>query len=140
MTKYYLLDTNIVSEAIKDNPNKEVMINFEAKTHLSCISTITWAELILGTIKLPDGKRKRKLENFYYDYVNGTFEQLPFDEHAANIYPKLLYQYEKRGGNLPDHDLQMASIAIANNMILVTRNTKDFESIPGLMLENWFAE
>ena len=87
---------------------------------------------------MPNGKRRQDLENFYFNYVNGTFTQIPFDEHAANIYPKLLYQYEKRGGDIPYHDLQTASIAIANNMILVTRNIKDFEPIPGIMLENWF--
>ena len=138
MKKYYLLDTNIISEVLKPNPNKEVMINLEARTHLSCISAITWAELLYGVLIMPKGKKKNKLQDYYFNHLNGTFEQIPFDEHAANIYPKLLAQYRKRGGNLPYHDLQTASIAIANNMILVTRNIKDFEPIPGIMLENWF--
>ena len=72
--------------------------------------------------------------------INALYDKVPFDEHAAFIYSKLYSDYKKNGLQPPIHDLQIAATAIANNMILVTRNTQDFENIPGIMLENWFSE
>ncbi|MBQ7509261.1 MAG: type II toxin-antitoxin system VapC family toxin, partial [Spirochaetales bacterium] len=68
-------------------------------------------------------------------------EFVPFDEHVAVIYSDLKSRLEKAGCPAPEIDMQIASTAIANNLILVTRNTGDFSNIAevsSLMLENWF--
>lgn len=140
MKKIYLLDTNIVSEPVKKIPNENVLIELEARSKWSAISVISWSELLQGIQLMPEGKRRHHIESFIMNDINALYEKIPFDEHAAFIYSNLYSDYLKKGFQPPIHDLQIAATAISNNMILVTRNTKDFENIPGLMLENWFNE
>lgn len=140
MNKIYLLDTNIVSEPTKKIPDESVLVQLESKSHLSAISSVTWAELLLGVENLPIGKRRSNIQDFVLNHINSLYSKIPFDEHVAGIYAKLLFQYKKAGFVPQIHDLQIAATAIANNMILVTRNTKEFKSIDGLMLENWFSQ
>ena len=140
MKRIYLLDTNIISEPVKKVPDESVLIELEARTKLSAISVISWSELLQGVQLMPEGKRQRRIESFIINDINALYDKVPFDEHAAFIYSKLYSDYKKNGVQPPIHDLQIAATAIANNMILVTRNTKDFENIPGIMLENWFSE
>ena len=66
-----------------------------------------------------------------------------FDLHAASIYSDIKSRLERIGKIPSELDLQIASVAIANNLILVTRNVQDFSDIAensALMLENWFEE
>ena len=141
MKSCYLLDTNIISEIRKPSPNENVLKLFAEKKNLSAISSVTWAESLVGVKRMPEGKKKEALSAYYNEIIHGQFDILPFDEHAATIYSDLYPKLESSGKMPSEFDLQIASIAIATNMILVTRNTKDFESISSvssLMLENWF--
>ena len=79
--------------------------------------------------------------DFYMNTVLGSYKIIPFDDHAASIYSDIKSRLDEIGKPAPELDMQIASVAIANNSILVTRNTKDFEfigQISSLMLENWF--
>ena len=141
MKSCYLLDTNIISEIRKPSPNENVLKLFAEKKNLSAISSVTWAESLAGVKRMPEGKKKEALSAYYNEIIRGQFDILPFDEHAATIYSDLYPKLEASGKMPPEFDLQIASVAIANNMILVTRNAKDFEnisSVSSLMLENWF--
>ena len=141
MRSCYLLDTNIISELRKPTPNENVLQSFAQKKLFSDISSITWAESLAGVKRMPESKKKEALTTYYNEIIREQFDIIPFDEHAANIYSDLYPKLEALGRIPPNFDLQIASIAIANNMILVTRNTKDFDdicSVSNLMLENWF--
>lgn len=138
MNRIYLLDTNIVSEPTKKIPDESVLVQLESKSHLSAISSITWAELLYGIENLPAGKRRTNVQDFVINHVNSLYEKIPFDEHAAAVYSKILYQQKKAGFVPQIHDLQIAATAMANSMILVTRNIRNFSHIDELMLENWF--
>lgn len=140
MKKIYLLDTNIISEPVKKIPNENVLTELEAHGEWSAISAVAWSEILLGINLMAEGKNKKHVENYALDVINELYEKIPFDDHAATIYADLFADYKKNGLQPPIHDLQIAATAIANNMILVTRNTKDFENIPDLMMENWFEE
>ena len=143
MKSFYLLDTNIISEIRKPFPNENVINLFMQKKSFCDISAITWAESLTGIKRMPEGKKKEALRSFYYEIIREQFDIVPFDEHAATIYSDLYPKLESIGKLPPEFDLQIASIAIANNMILVTRNTKDFaqiSSVSNLMLENWWEE
>ena len=141
MKSFYLFDTNIISEIRKPNPNPNVVKLFMEKKDFADISSITWAESLAGLKRIPEGKKKEALSAYYNEIIHEQFDIVPFDEHAATVYSDLYPRLEEIGKIPQDFDLQIASIAIANNMILVTRNTKDFEHIAcvsNLMLENWF--
>ena len=140
MTFLYLLDTNIISELSKPIIDKNVVINFSRKQYLSAVSAITLQELLLGYALLPDGKRKNQL-NHFIDMVIRNFEIIPYDRNAANCYAEIASKCQKSGNIRPIYDTQIAATALANNMILATRNEKDFmpmQNVSSLKIENWF--
>ena len=140
MRSIYLLDTNIISQATKPEPDEAIMTNLELHTGTCAISSITWFELMNGVVLLPGGKRKEKLRSFLFDYVQPSFQIIPYDDHAASINADITGKLIPMGKPTPILDTQIASVAIANNMILVTSNTKDFEIFAeqcSLSLEKW---
>ena len=67
------------------------------------------------------------------------FVSLPFDDSCAEIYGKVRADLAKAGTPISSNDLQIASIALANNLILVTHNVREFSRIEGLKIEDWEA-
>ena len=141
MIGMYLLDTNIISELGKPSPVRKVTEMISKKQRVSAVPSIVWGECLFGIKRLPLSNRRLKLEDFYLNSVLETFPFIPFDEHAAWIFSDIKSRLERIGKPAPLLDMQIAATAIANNLILVTRNVKDFEPIAevsALMLENWF--
>ena len=141
MIGMYLLDTNIISELGKPSPVRKVTEMISKKQRVSAVPSIVWGECLFGIKRLPLSNRRLKLEDFYLNSVLETFPFIPFDEHAAWIFSDIKSRLERIGKPAPLLDMQIAATAIANNLILVTRNVKDFEPIAevsSLMLENWF--
>lgn len=138
MRPLYLLDTNVISEPNKIAPNSDVVKKIEKTVSYSAISSVTLSELIYGYNKMASGRKKDRLGKYIFDIVQAEYDVFGFDNHAAVVFADLRARLEKSGNVKPFSVLLIASIAIANNMILVTRNTKDFEDIPNLMMENWF--
>ena len=141
MIGMYLLDTNIISELGKPSPVRKVTEMISKKQRVSAVPSIVWGECLFGMKRLPLSNRRLKLEDFYLNSVLETFPFIPFDEHAAWIFSDIKSRLERIGKPAPLLDMQIAATAIANNLILVTRNVKDFEPIAevsALMLENWF--
>lgn len=139
----YLLDTNIISEPSKPIPNEKVLQKLADNLEYSCISSVTWTEILSGIKTMPDGKRKNSLFDYFIESVQKQFEILPFDASAANIYSDLYEQLKTKGKPAQRFDLMIAATAISNNLILVTRNVSDFTDITAnsnLMIENWFEE
>jgi len=136
----YLLDTNIISQVTKPEPNEKLITNLDFHSGTCAISSITWFELLNGVGLLPESKKKEKLTTFLYDYVQSSFDIIPYDSHAAFINSEITSRLIPQGKSTPILDTQIASIAIANNLILVTENFKDFEIFTeqfNLMVENW---
>ncbi len=141
--KIYLLDTNIVSEPSKPMPNEKVLQKLADNLEYSCISSVTWTEILSGIKTMPDGKRKTCLFDYFIESVQKQFEILYFDTSAANIYSDLYERLKTKGKPAQRFDLMIAATAISNNLILVTRNISDFTDIAAnsnLMIENWFEE
>ena len=139
----YLLDTNIISEPSKPIPNEKVLQKLADNLEYSCISSVTWTEILSGIKTMPDGKRKNSLFDYFVESVQKQFEILPFDASAANIYSDLYEQLKTKGNPAQRFDLMIAATAISNNLILVTRNVSDFTDITAnsnLIIENWFEE
>ncbi|MBP5751232.1 MAG: type II toxin-antitoxin system VapC family toxin [Treponema sp.] len=140
MKNIYLLDTNILSQVTKPEPNGNLLANLELHTGTCCISSITWYELQNGISLLPQSPKKDKLFSFLNDYVQPSFPVIPYDIHAASINADITSRLLPIGKPTPILDTQIASIAIANNLILVTNNIRDFKVFRdqfNLMLEDW---
>ena len=138
MKPFYLLDTCIVSEAVKPEPSPLVLEKLKKYEGLTAISAVVWHELLFGVNRLPGGRRKSRLEVFLRELVAPHIPVIPYDDHAAWFHASLRAQLEKEGRSLSFADGQIASTALANNMILVTRNKSDFVGIQHLYIENWF--
>lgn len=141
MNKVYLLDTNIVSEFSKQEPNEKVIAFYEARKNLCAISSVTWQELVYGVSIMPEGKRKNTISSFIENLRN-NIEILPYDSFSAEVCGKALGSMETKGKPLPYIDTQIAATAIANGMVLVTHNTKDFADLAErsfLRVEDWFV-
>ena len=133
----YLLDTNVVSELHKESTFAIVKTKIATMADKCCISSVTWYELKFGLESMPEGKRKKELHTFLYDLILQRFPILDYDQMAASLHAKLRAELQAAGTPKPYADTQIASIALANGLILVTHNVKDFEGIPLLAVEDW---
>ncbi len=138
---HYLLDSNIVSEIIKPEPDFNVISKIAEHNSDCAICAPVWQELLFGLYRMPEGINKKYLEKFITDDVHETFKIKNFTEKAAAIQAELRTKLEKSGMPTQKDDSMIAAIALANHMVLVTRNTKHFSAIQQvseLQLENWF--
>ena len=90
---------------------------------------------------MPEGMNKKYLDSFINDDVHENFKIKNFTEKAAVIQAELRSKLEKKGAPTQKEDSMIAAIALANHMVLVTRNTKHFtaiQEVSDLQVENWF--
>ncbi|MDB9536154.1 type II toxin-antitoxin system VapC family toxin [Dolichospermum planctonicum CS-1226] len=127
----YLLDTNICIAILKGNEN--VVSQFHEK-HQSCyLSSLVLAELYKGVYC--STKLERNLDNL--KKFSNLLPMIDFDEKAAIEFGKIQNELRKIGKPTGQLDALIAAVAISQNYILVTDNTRDFENITNLILENW---
>ena len=129
----YLLDTNICIYIIKKKP-VDVLKTLKTKSKKDIyISSITIAELEYGIAKshFPE-KNKIALIEFL-----SIFNILPFDDNDAVDFGEIKKELEKKGKIIGPMDLLLAAQAKSKKLILVTNNTKEFERVEGLKIENW---
>ena len=132
----YLLDTNVVSELARPQPDPRVEQHFTAHQGSSVICAITWHELKYGVARMPTSKRKRLLEEFL-ETVIGVRPPLSYDGRAAEWHAGERARQEALGRVSQFVDGQIAAIAAVNGLTLVTRNTEDFHGTRGLKIESW---
>jgi tRNA(fMet)-specific endonuclease VapC len=97
------------------------------------VCSIVRAELFYGASKSQNPiTNRQKQEKFLHPYAT-----LPFDDICADIYGTLRSNLERLGTPIGPLDLQIASIALANNLVLVTHNIREFSRVPNLKLEDW---
>lgn len=137
MTLQFLLDTSIVSAPISKNPNPQIVKRLEEHGHESATAAPVWHELIYGCRRLPQGKRRDALERYLHDVVEASFPILPYDHAAATWHGHERARLESLGRPAPSTDGQIAAIAHANDLMLVTVNVKDFGRFKGLRVTNW---
>jgi len=109
------------------------------KKHKPCdlsLSTITLAEIFYG-IRKSNIKRKERIGKI--ESICAQLDIFSFDKTAADKYGTIRVYLERKGIPISEGDLQIASIAAANNLIVVTHNVKEFERISGLISEDWAA-
>src|SRR4030042_1432769 len=134
----YLLDTNVLSEAIKTIPNKKVMTMVERHQDEIVTAAPVWHELQFGYQRLPQSRKREIIASFLNDILRRTMLILPYDKRAAEWHAKERARLSSRGVAPSFVDGQIASIAGVNDLILVTRNIVDFKRFSKLKLENWY--
>jgi toxin FitB len=135
----YLLDTNAISELVKPNPDAALCAWLDRHAGDSGIPTIVITELLTGVYAMDPGKKRDQLK---------AFLDRSFDRFAARIYPldrrsaiataEVIQQRRDIGRAMTDKfDAQIAGIARAYDLTLVTRNVKDFDGIGLKLLRPW---
>lgn len=131
----YLLDTNIISEAI-NKPNGKIARKLSRlKQNSYGMSAIVSCEIHYGVEKKPSQK--------IADQIRRGLKTIPFLDFpagAAKTYGFIRADLERRGLPISGNDMLIAAHAIHANLTLVSDNVKEFERIPGLKLENWLRE
>lgn len=132
----YLLDTNIISYFIKGRePALQARMSRALDEKSFAISAITQAELRYGqAFMVAEDKRRRSI-----DLILRQVTVLPWTAAAADIYGDIKSQNKRQGTPSGELDTQIAAHALAEKLILVTHNTRHFERIPGLKLEDWMV-
>lgn len=133
----YLLDTNIVSQPVSKAPAMNVLRKLRSVSDQCAIAAPVWHELQYGCRRLPAGKRREALEDYLADVVQVSFPILPYDDAAAKRHAAERARLEEAGTTVPFVDGQIAAIALANELVLVTGNMRDFAPFTGLTVENW---
>ncbi len=139
MSALYLLDTNIISEPLKLVPDEKVLDNLKINEENTALCSPVLHELQYGAERLPSSRKKALILEYINTVIMQSLPILPYESESAVIHAGLRAKLEARGKTIGFVDSQIASIAIANNLILVIQNIKDFENIKGLKLENWFS-
>lgn len=128
----YLLDTNIVIYVIKQRP-RIALDKFNREHGHMAVSSITLAELIHGAEKSNDPSRNlTAIEDFCSRLV-----VLPYGDKAAWHYGSIRAALEKMGMTIGVNDLHIAGHARSEGLTLVSNNLREFERVPGLVLDNW---
>lgn len=129
----YLLDANA---CIRYMTGRSVLLRDKMMSTPAdeiAVCSVVKAEMFYGSMKIrnPNKSLKEQMEFF------AQFESLPFDDKAALIFGEIRADLSRKGTLISGYDMQIAAIAVANDLTLVTHNTKEFGRIENLKIEDW---
>ncbi len=136
----FLLDTNVVSELMRDAPNPNVLSWMdEQPTQDLFVSAVTEAEIRTGVAVLPEGARRRGLADAAERTLGSLFVRrvLPFDSGAARAYAEIVAACRAAGRPASQADCQIAAIARSQGMTVATRNVRDFMDTGIDVIDPW---
>lgn len=134
-----VLDTNVISEAMKQAPNPAVLSWLDSQAAETLfLSSVTLAELLFGLGIMPDGRRK----SAQAEILDGLLELfgervLPFDARAARHYADLAVRTRLAGRGFPTPDGYIAAIAASHRFSVATRDYSPFEAAGISIVNPW---
>ncbi|MGV2123332.1 type II toxin-antitoxin system VapC family toxin [Agrobacterium vitis] len=132
ITARYMLDTNIISDVVRNPMGRAADVMHGLNRDDICLSSIVLSEILFG-IQRKGSERLTRL-------VEGVLERIAviaYDDLAGRHYAEIRTPLEKQGTPIGATDLFIAAHALSLDMVLVTNNTREFARVPGLKLENW---
>ncbi|BAZ23168.1 PIN domain protein [Kalymmatonema gypsitolerans NIES-4073] len=129
----YLLDTNACIVYLK-NKNSSINSHFNnLEANKIAVCSVVKAELFYGSMRSNNPQKSLNIQMlFLYQFVS-----LPFDDSCAEISGNIRADLAKAGTPIGSNDIQISSIALANNLILVTHNVSELSQVEGLQIEDW---
>jgi tRNA(fMet)-specific endonuclease VapC len=129
----YLLDTNACIAILRDRGSNVARRLRREPSGAVALCSIVKAELYYGAYK---GQQPAQTLSMLGRFIN-IFYSYAFDDAAAEVYGRMRADLATRGTLIGPNDLMIAAIALANNLILVTHNIREFARVAGLSLEDW---
>ena len=136
----FLLDTNVVSETIKPRPDKTVLDWLETQVPTDLfIAALTVGELVRGARKVREQARREGFERWIEQDLARQFDGrvLSFGGRTAAVWGRLMGDGDRAGRTPAAADAQIAAVAIQHDLILVTRNVKDFVNFDIQLFDPW---
>ncbi len=135
----FLLDTNVLSQVMLPRGDRGVLDRLR-RDHVHCaVPSPVVHELTYGCERLTPGARRTRLEDFIREAVCGALPVLPYDAAAAVWHGRERARLDRLGRTTSAVDGQIAAIAAANDLTLVTMNVRHFEPFLGIAVEDWSA-
>lgn len=123
----YLVDANVLCEAIRPRPNARVLAWLERHDASLFVSTLTLGEIVKGIHLLERGRKRKKLEAWFEELIESFAGRIvPFDEDACRRWGAFYAKYQRQGRSLASFDSLIAASALAHGHTLATRNLADF--------------
>ena len=123
----FIADANLLSEPTKPEPAPQVLEWLRRNEEHLAVTPIILGELEYGIMLLPASKRKKQLE-VWFEKIRSTAHCIDFDSKAASSWARLLAHLKSKGHAMPIKDSLIAASAIAHNLTVATRNTRDFKN------------
>ena len=133
----FLLDTNVLSGAVKTDPEQNVLDMMKQHQNVITTAAPVWHELKFGCLRLSKSRKRAVIETFLNDIVLPNIPVLSYDMRAADWHAAQRAQLTSLGKPPSFVDGQIAAISAVNELVLITRNVKDFETFKGLRLLSW---
>ncbi len=129
----YLLDTNVCIKLLNNNIPAVTHRLASQQPEDIYLCTVVQFELYYGAYRSSQLERNLAILNRFFQ----QFTILPLNEKSAEIAGKIRAQLTDSGTPIGPYDVQIAAIALAKNLILVTHNTTEFSRVPNLQIEDW---
>jgi tRNA(fMet)-specific endonuclease VapC len=132
----YLLDTNVCVMYLNGRSDLVRDRILSTPTQDMVVCSVVKAELFYGAMKSNNSTRTLERQQQFLE----RFVSLPFSDDAAILFGQIRARLANAGTPIGAYDLQIAAIALANNLTLVTHNTREFDRVDGLQIEDWEVE
>lgn len=129
----FSLDTNICIRIINGRSLTARQKLLDFPPHEIVVCSIVRAELFHGAAKSQTPVLTRRKQDWFLE----PFATLVFDDETADVYGRIRAELERAGNIIGPLDLQIAAIALANDLTLITHNTREFSRVSGLRIEDW---
>ena len=136
----FLIDTNVISETLKSRPNARVIDWLgDQRPNDLFLASVSLGELVRGARRAKEKTKRERFERWIDSELAAQFDGriLPFDREAAVIWGEIMGDGDRLGRPKPMADAQIAAVARRHNLIVATRNARDFTGMNVAILDPW---
>lgn len=133
----YLLDTNVLSEPLRPEPDEKVLRRLRDRRGEVATASVVWHEMLFGCYRLPPSARRSAIREYLDEVLRPSIQVLPYDTRAAEWHAAERARLTGIGRTPPFADGQIAAIARTNDLIVVTYNVADYAGFRDVRVEDW---